>query len=754
MKFKIYMTLLLEGKDSRAQAMMEQFQFTGDTPALYYAQAAWEFKHNNPEKAADWTASAKKIYSPALNSVFADAFYDVGWMQSPEPAAAPEPALDTASAIAAQAEGSPPVEPSPIPDAVAAANKQAEKSKGESAASLALATSPPNTDTQTADVAAPAAEPGVSASTEPAAAEATARQAEAPAAGSSSMGSITATASPAEAAMAASAPAGQSEEATQATSGETSGAPAVPVTLGASISQPGTAGVNRQTWLFGGLLLAGIFVLAWVVVPGLRRRYAFAVAGYPRPDSMASSSRRGLASAGNEVALGNGFFGGPRQVSLRLTPSKPSLRHAALPLGRSTRSLDGLADLTAKEAHASTHHAAEREFTPVAEPVFESEAIAPGVEYARETLWQREPESPSFTETDVGSGVGPVIEQTAESLEPSVPEASETVEISKPIEIPRAAETVEVSEPIEIPRAEEEIVLPAAAAPAPIEPEVEPIEQEYSLSREEAMTSAQSPAAEAVTALAPGIQAAISAEPEFPQTTTPATMPEPIQTPPAPITKPPAAPVAKPAAAPVAKPQPGPGSTMQTSVQLTFSFEIAAMQLTPSFKMGSLSVRPISKVVTMRLAPSQQPQPGMNLQVSFEIAKIQPLGSALGTIRMVPSQQRPPVSGSSSVAVSGLQLVSNSEAAPVQLTPSQPGQATVSVTVPCQITTIEFAPSLEIASVVLNSNSKQVRLQLPGAGPNTRDSAPTFEITNLQLGDSGEIAMMQLNLLGSGPRQS
>src|SRR5213082_2487228 len=39
-KFKIYLTLLLEGKESRAHAMMEEFQFTGDTPALYYAQAA------------------------------------------------------------------------------------------------------------------------------------------------------------------------------------------------------------------------------------------------------------------------------------------------------------------------------------------------------------------------------------------------------------------------------------------------------------------------------------------------------------------------------------------------------------------------------------------------------------------------------------------------------------------------------------------------------------------------------------------
>ena len=32
LKFKIYMTLLMEGKESRAHSMMEEFQFTGDTP--------------------------------------------------------------------------------------------------------------------------------------------------------------------------------------------------------------------------------------------------------------------------------------------------------------------------------------------------------------------------------------------------------------------------------------------------------------------------------------------------------------------------------------------------------------------------------------------------------------------------------------------------------------------------------------------------------------------------------------------------
>src|SRR5437763_5565418 len=124
-KLKIYMTLLMEGKESRAHSMMEEFQFTGDTPALYYAQAAWEYKHNNAQKAEDWTNSANKIYSPALNGVFADAFYDVGWLQRPEGAAAPAVAFDTNNAGASQAEGGPAVEPSPIPDKEVAANKQA-----------------------------------------------------------------------------------------------------------------------------------------------------------------------------------------------------------------------------------------------------------------------------------------------------------------------------------------------------------------------------------------------------------------------------------------------------------------------------------------------------------------------------------------------------------------------------------------------------------------------------------------------------
>ena len=190
---------------------------------------------------------------------------------------------------------------------------------------------------------------------------------------------------------------------------------------------------------------------------------------------------------------------------------------------------------------------------------------------------------------------------------------------------------------------------------------------------------------------------------------------------------------------------------MHTAVQLTFSFEIASMQLTPTFKMGTMQLKPTSRIVTMRLAPSQHPQPAMNLQVTFEIATVQLNGNALGMIRLTPSQQqRPSVISSPSFNIQGLQLVAGSDAAPVQMTPAQQGQASVHVTAPFQIATVEFSPSFEIASIILNATSRNVSVQLPGAGPSAIEGAPVFEIGGVQLAGNGEIGMMQLNPQGAG----
>ncbi len=330
--------------------------------------------------------------------------------------------------------------------------------------------------------------------------------------------------------------------------------------------------------------------------------------------------------------------------------------------------------------------------------------------------------------------VRPTVEQTAKTLGPSVDwrEARQRL-ISESGEL-SGLSTITTELPSEIPARTEEIALPAVVTSA--EAEVGSIERGEPMPYETTFTAIQSPGAEAVTECASDCPNAISPEPVFPQTTPPATMPEPTQMPTAPVNKPPATAVAK------------PSGTMQTCVKVTFSFEIAAVQLTPTFKMGVLQVRPISKIVTMRLAPSQRPQP----EVSFEIAKIQPVGKTFGTIRVTPSQKERPIMRSPSVA--GLQLVPNVEATPVQLTPSQHGEAAVFVTVPCQISRIEFSPLLEIASVVLDSSSKHVLVQLPGAGPSPADGPRAFEIADLQLNERGDAGMMQLNLLAQSPMET
>ncbi len=740
-KFKIYMTLLLEGKESRAHAMMDEFQFTGDTPALYYAQAAWEFQHNNPEKASDWTASANKIYSSALNSVFADAFYDVGWMQRPAAATMPTPAFDTA-----QAEGSPAVEPSPIPDKVFAANSQSDTSKGEG---LALG-STVNAPGAALDIAGTgtAAQTSISASNE--SASGTGSQPEPPASALSSGGSeSTAAASPAESAQTSPASTEQNDQ-TAVAQTSVSPSPAAEV-MPVKVASSSILAKGRM-WFVGGLLLAALLILAWVIVPTLRRRYAFDVPSYSRAPSAAAPAlfkpKAASASTQKKTLQGNGFVGGPRQISLQLKASKPALRHSAVP----SRDLSGGFDLTkgirAKPPRDSAYQMEKpiREVSLIgseAEPV-----VGPVVEQTAENGENLHADTPQKPETAAVLAINELTEVTATAPQATaeIPESVEEItwptdEVSDVFDDGMKTASFP-EEPAETPP-DAEVALPAVTTLTDLP--VESISLEPTVPDQTVSTVIPTPVlARAAMLPSDSPPRAASAEPAFSQTTTPAIMPETTQTPTAPANKAPAPPMAKPQQPP---------AVMQTSVQLTFSFEIAAMQLTSSFKMGALKVRPISKLVTMRLPSAQQPQSALNLQVSFEIAKIQPAAGALGRIRMVPSQQqRPSPGGLPSFAVAGLQVVPNSETAPVQLTPSQQGRASVLITVPFQITTLEFAPSLEIASVILNSNSKQVAVQLPGAGPTPVEGAPMFEIANLELGEGGEIGMMHLNPVSAPKR--
>ncbi|MGI8889487.1 MAG: tetratricopeptide repeat protein [Chthoniobacterales bacterium] len=881
-KYKIFMTLLLEGKDPEAKQMMDQFKFTGDTPALYYAQAAWEYKHDKGDEADDWVASARKIYSPALNVVFADSFYDLGWLKKSGQDATP------ATAALAQADASPGTEVQPAMRTGQAGTAASPETSPEATASPAPASETAGAvaavspSAMAAPVSSPASKPAVAAV--------------APSAAPSAVARATVAARPGAAAIAAP---------------ETNDLSPVP-------GETSNGAFSRRSLLVGGLLLAGILLLVWLVVQQFRRN----VATVPANESSqpltepAFESDPSAAEDGHRISP-NVLSSGPPQVSLQLKASEPAVRTAALPSGAITArgSIPGVNEPPIVSPNESETVSPEKEpavagpSTPVppgpapAEPVAEEEEEAP----AHPLRDQEEVSLPVYAATPVDekpfeiaralppANVPPPAVSTPEVAEASavaVPEESESLveesvtpaeellaasteeaaptekaapapeEAEAPIEEPVAAHeaTIPVEE-VAVLSAEpapsvEESIIPLAEETAPVE-EPEPavaameethsvdepavISEEPAVAEEELVAAAEEPIEEPAIVSAgeteeqseetdeeleeafaaaferpaetapdpedifedseiyadepvgqgqpiPHLTTAFSAEPVISELAqpepeselvliepedavaasiagrqpvqssieTPSFAPKIITTEPIrlqpimsdtmPETTITPAPVTRPSASTVSVQQPAGG--MHTAVQLTFSLEIASMQLTPTFKMSGLQLKPMSKVVSMRIAPSQDPQPPMNLQVTFEVAKIELSNGSIGTVRLMPSaQQKPAVITSPSFAISGLELVAGAGAGPVQLTPSHQEQASVQLTAEFQIAAIEFTPAFEIATIVLNSTSRKVSMQLPGAGPSSIDNAPIFDIENVQIADGGR----ELNLIQVAP---
>jgi hypothetical protein len=329
-------------------------------------------------------------------------------------------------------------------------------------------------------------------------------------------------------------------------------------------------------------------------------------------------------------------------------------------------------------------------------------------------------------------------------MEPVVAPEIEPIAQGQPI--PQVSPRAE--EPVETPVVAEEVAMSAVGSAKElefepkVEPEVEPVEKERAVPYRLAASAMQPSEAETIDEAVSNFPNALSSESVLPQSTALETMPEPTEVPAAANT---------PRFAPAA----------HTAVQLTFSFEIISVQLTPTFKVRALQVRPASKIVTMRLAPSQRPQPEIQPQVTFEIAKIEPTGSGLGTVRLIKSPhqrqqsvQQPVAIASPSFEVTALQPVSSSDAAAaaIQLAPSEQGQAHVQVTADFQMAKVEFSSCFEITGVVLNSTARHVSAQLAAAGPSAIEQAPVFDIANVRLTGSGDSEILELDAVDTVPQ--
>ncbi len=746
-KFKIFMTLLLEEKDPAAQQLMDQFKFTGDTPALYYAQAAWEFKHGRTEQGHDWVTSARKIYSPPLNMVFADSFYDLAWLEKPaSEKPSPTSALAQAEAPAATGEATPAMRFGPVETVQAPAVAE-------------TATTPPGGE-------------AVATGSPAAAAIASAKPVTAPIAATRKAAQPTATVATGTTS-AASAVASDSVLASEAAR---------------QWSRPSFAEMvdrvsNPRSLFVLALLLAGIVLLVWLVVQQFRRNLSHVPLYNPAEPLTEPPFAGDEPTTGNERRITREHLSSsPPKVSLNLVASEPAVRAAVLPSGAITGrgSIPGVDEpmpVSPNEKGELVSEVVPQTAAPVpppAPPVAKEPAPAAPPEPLRDreeismpfapitaapVAAERaaEPVAEKLPLEEIAEPVARIDEPIAKIEEPAAKIEEPVTDIEEP-----AAKIEEVAAKVEEPVVASE---PLAAAPEePAEPTEEPVGQGQPVPH---LTTAFSPEPpipeiaqpepdselvllepdELVPASFAGRQREqssietpsfaskiITTEPIRLQPTTSDIMPETSITP---------APAARPSSSTMSVQQPV--GAMHTAVQLTFSLEIASMQLTPNFKMSGLQLKPTSKVVSMRLAPSQDPQPPMNLQVTFEVAKIELNNGAIGTVRLSPSvQQKPAVLNSPSFAISGLELVSGQGAAPVQLTPSHQEQASVHLTAEFQIAAIEFTPLFEIATIVLNSTSKKVSMQLPGSGPSSIDTAPVFEISSVQLAAGNDLGLIQV----------
>ncbi len=778
-KYKIFMTLLLEGNDVQAQKMMDQFKFTGDTPALYYAQAAWAFKHDNPEQGNDWIKSARKIYSPALNIVFADTFYDLAWLQRAPDTVPPTTAL--AQADAAQAGPTPSMrfggaESVPVP--VVTGDEQANAAPGTADAASNASPAPVTTApvaSDTADALAASSPVAVLA------ARAT------PAVVAQTLPAVAANASPAQAvAKNADVPAPKASvpAIVTASSAVTPAATALAPARIREWSQPTLAEImdrmtDPHTLLIGGLLLGGLAILGWLVVQQMRRQAPGASLYEPSTPMTEPRFRGSDPIAGDERRVSREHLeGGPPKLSLQLRGSEPAVRQAMPPSGvlgtrNAASDLNESAAISPNEPAASVSEAtpAMASAGPPAAKTPKAPELAALPNESKTPL--AAPKTPLRDEEEVSLAAMPqpsvlsvaMPARAAAAAPPAIiaqpkvpvvePKKFAVAAEAKPPVVPIAEPPVRREEPVgqgePVPQLTSIAPTPAPAteltAPKP-EPAPKPDQVPVRIERETAAIAAIAGdhAVPQSSVETPSFASKIiTTKPTTPPSTTLVIMPESSITPISPDFRnsSPAMAVQQPA------------GSMHTAVQLTFSLEIASMQLTPTFKMSGLQLKPTSKVVSMRLAPSQQPQPPMNLQVTFEVASIQLSGGTIGTIRLAPSaQEKPAVLSSPSFAISGLELMASAGSAPVQLTPSHQEQASVHLTAQFQIAAIEFSPLFEITAIVLNSSSKNVSMQLPGSGPSSIDAAPIFEIENVQLGSNSELGIIQVNPLGASGRRA
>ena len=86
-RYGLLIVALARHDETAAQAAFARIKFPTESPAYYFAQAAWEFAHGNNRSAQKWIATAHEIFAPPLLAWFVRPLYDLGWEKEKPPPA-------------------------------------------------------------------------------------------------------------------------------------------------------------------------------------------------------------------------------------------------------------------------------------------------------------------------------------------------------------------------------------------------------------------------------------------------------------------------------------------------------------------------------------------------------------------------------------------------------------------------------------------------------------------------------------------
>jgi len=90
LKFRIFLTFLLEKNEAVAREQLDQIPIINDTPISFYANAAWDFAHGDDQGAKKWLSGGLRTF-PAIRHVnFVEVFYDLGWLKREDLTIKPE----------------------------------------------------------------------------------------------------------------------------------------------------------------------------------------------------------------------------------------------------------------------------------------------------------------------------------------------------------------------------------------------------------------------------------------------------------------------------------------------------------------------------------------------------------------------------------------------------------------------------------------------------------------------------------------